>query len=131
MDEVLHNDFSPIDIENLADGNNLLGIIAVLGELKAGAISTEEGVARLFNRHVASVKRAVQRGELPPSTRLFGQNVWTVGTLIRHIESRLDQAAKDVERTAQKIATLSARLSNNAKIKYVYEEEKNGGPNCR
>ena len=131
MDEVLHNDFLPIDIENLADGNNLLGIIAVLGELKPGAIITEEGVARLFNRHVASVKRAVQRGELPPSTRLFGQNVWTVGILIRHIERRLDQAAKDVERTAQKIATLSARLSNNAKIKYGYEEEKNGGPNCR
>jgi len=131
MDEVLHNDFSPTDIENLAEGNNLLGIIAVLGELKPGAIITEEGVARLFNRHVASVKRAVQRGELPPSTRLFGQNVWTVGTLIRHIESRLDQAAKDVERTAQKIATLSARLSNNAKVKYCYEKEKNGGPNCR
>jgi hypothetical protein len=59
MDEVLHNDFSPIDIENLAYGNNLLGIIAVLGELKPAAIITEEGVARLFNRHVASVKRAV------------------------------------------------------------------------
>jgi hypothetical protein len=117
MDEMLHNDFSPIDIENLADGNNLLGIIAVLGDLKSGAIITEEGVARVFNRHVASVKRAVQRGELPPPTRLFGQNVWTVGILIRHIEGRLDQAAKDVERTAQKIATLSARLSNNAKVK--------------
>jgi hypothetical protein len=131
MDELLRNDFSPIDIENLTDRNSLLGIIAVLGELKPAAIITEEGVARLFNRHVASVKRAVQRGELPPSTRLFGQNVWTVGTLIRHIESRLDQAAKDVERTAQKIATFSVRLSNNAKIKYGYEEEKNGGPNCR
>jgi hypothetical protein len=94
MDEVLHNDLSPIDIENLADGNNLLGIIAVLGELKPAAIITEEGVARLFNRHVASVKRAIQRRELPPSTRLFGQNVWTVGIPIRHIESRLDQAAK-------------------------------------
>ena len=103
----------------------------MLGELKPAAIITEEGVARLFNRHMASVKRAVQRRELPPPTRLFGQNVWTVGTLIRHIESRLDQAAKDVERTAQKIATLSARLSNNAKVKYGYEEEKNGGPNCR
>jgi hypothetical protein len=120
-----------IDIEGLANGDSLLGIIAVPGELKPAAIITEEGVARLFNRHVASVKRAVQRGELPPSTRLFGQNVWTVGTLIRHIESRLDQAAKDVERTAQKRATLTTRLSNSAKIKYGYEQEKNGGPNRR
>jgi hypothetical protein len=131
MDEMLHNDFLPTDIENLADGNSLLGIVAVLGELKPAAIITEEGVARLFNRHVASVKRAVQRRELPPPTRLFGQNVWTVGVLIRHIETRLDQAAKDAERTAQRIATLSARLSNNVKIKYGYAEEKNGGPSCR
>jgi hypothetical protein len=122
MDEMSHNDFSPIDIENLADGNSLLGVIAVLGELKPSAIITEEGVARVFNRHVASVKRAVQRGELPPPTRLFGQNVWTVGALIRHIETRLDQAAKDAERTVHRIATLSARLSNSAKIKYGYEE---------
>jgi hypothetical protein len=131
MDEMSHNDLSLTDIENLAEGNSLLGVIAVLGELKPAAIITEEGVARVFNRHVASVKRAVQRGELPPPTRLFGQNVWTVGTLIRHIETRLDQAAKDVKRTAQKIATLSPRLSNNSKVKYGYEEEKNGGPNCR
>jgi hypothetical protein len=131
MDDKLHNDFSLTDIANLADGNSLLGIIAALGELKPAAIITEEGVANLFKRHVASVKRAVQRGELPPSTRLFGQNVWTVGALIRHIENRLDQAAKDVERTTQKIATLSARLSNNAKVKCGYEEEKNGGPNRR
>jgi hypothetical protein len=131
MEKMSHNDFSPTDIENLADGNRLLGIISVLGELKPAAIITEEGLARLFNRHVASVKRAVQRGELPLPTRLFGQNVWTVGTLIRHIENRLDQAAKDAERTAHRIATLSARHSNSAKIKYGYEEEQNGGPNCR
>jgi hypothetical protein len=131
MDEMSHNDFSPIEIENLADGNRLLGIIGVLGELKPAAIITEEGVARLFNRHVASVKRAVQRGELPPSTRLFGQNVWTVGTLIRHIENRLDQAAKDTERTAHRIATLSTQLSHSEKIKCSYKEEKNRGPNCR
>jgi hypothetical protein len=131
MDGMLHNDFSPTDIENLADGNSLIGIIVVLGELKPAAIITEEGVARLFSRHVASVKRAIQRGELPPPTRLFGQNVWTVGTLIRYIENRLDQAAKDAERTAHRIAMLSDRLSNSTKVKYGYEEEKNGGPNCR
>jgi hypothetical protein len=117
MDEMSHNDFSPTDIENFAGGNSLLGIIAVLGELKPAAIITEEGVASLFNRHVASVKRAVQHRELPPPTRLCGQNVWTIGALIRHVERRLDRAAKDVERTAKNIATLSARLSNNAKIK--------------
>jgi hypothetical protein len=79
----------------------------VLGELKAGTVITEEGLAHLFQRHVVSVKRAVQRGELPPPCRLFGANVWTAGALIRYIESRLDQAAQEAERDAMRIQHLS------------------------
>jgi hypothetical protein len=105
------HDFTPIDADDLAErlgeGDGLPGIIAVLGELKSGSIITEEGVATLFRRHPVSVKRAVQRGELPHPTRLFGQNAWTVGALIRHIEGRLERAAKEAERTARRVANLS------------------------
>ena len=111
MSNILTNDLACIDTDNWADADSLPGIIAALGELKPGAIITEEGVARLFNRHVASVKRAVQRGELPPACRLFGSNIWTVGVLVRHIESRLEKAAKDAERAARKIAELAPHLS--------------------
>ncbi len=97
----------PIGDEDLPEPDDMPGIIAVLGELKPGAILMEDGVARLFNRHVASVKRAVQRGELPPPCRLFGSNAWTAGSLVQHIEQRLAAAAKDAERMAQKLARLS------------------------
>ena len=83
------------------------GIVATLGELGPGAIVTEEGVAALFHRHVASVKRAVQRGELPAPCRLFGQNTWTAGVLVRHIEDRLKQAAKEAEHAEKRILSLS------------------------
>ena len=83
------------------------GIIAILGDLKSGAVVTEVGVANMFRRHVTSVKRAVQRGELPPPTRLFGQNSWTVGALIRHIELRLEMVAKEADLTGQRIEALS------------------------
>ena len=107
MSDTLHNDLALVDTDRLSEAHSLPGIIAMLGELKPGAIVTEEGVAHLFNRHVTSVKRAVQRGELPPPCRLFGASVWTAGALVRHIESRLEHAAKDVERTVQRIATLA------------------------
>jgi hypothetical protein len=107
MNDAKTHDLMPIDIDRLEDPNGLPGIIAALGELKPGAIITEEGMAHLFGRHVASVKRAVQRGELPPPCRLFGGNAWTVGALVRHIESRLEEAAQEAERTARKIAVLS------------------------
>ena len=55
----------------------------------------------------ASVKRAVQRGELPPPCRLFGGNAWTAGAIVQHIEKRLDQAAQEAKREADKIARLS------------------------
>ena len=98
---------TPVDVPELNETQDLPGIIAILGELKPAAIITEEGAARLFNRHIASVKRAVRRGELPPPCRLFGQNAWTVGTLIQHIENRLEQAAKERECIEKKIAQLS------------------------
>jgi hypothetical protein len=89
-------------MDGLAD-MSVPGIIVGLGELTPMTLITEEGIARLFGRHVVSVKRAVQRGELPPPCRLFGVNVWTVGLLIRHIERRLEQAARDAEKDAKRI----------------------------
>lgn len=85
----------------------LPGIIALLGELGPGAILFEEGLARLFDRHPVSIKRAVERGELPPPVKLLGQPAWTAGALVRHIEGRLEEAAKEAERLAQRIAKLS------------------------
>jgi len=90
-----------------AEADVLPGVVAALGELAEGAIVFEEGLAHLFGRHPVSIKRAVERGELPPPCRLFGQNAWTVRTLIRHIEERLAQSAAEAERTAQKIAQLA------------------------
>jgi hypothetical protein len=106
MSETESNDLEQ-DISDLADAHSLPGIIGVLGELKPGTVITEEGLAHLFQRHVVSVKRAVQRGELPPPCRLFGINVWTAGAVIRYIESRLDRAAQEAERDAQRLQHLS------------------------
>ncbi len=107
MNKGTEEDFDILDPKELDRMADLPGIVAALGELKPGTIVTEEGLARLFNRHATSVKRAVQRGELPPPCRLFGGNAWTVGSLVRHIENRLEKAMKDAENTTRKIARLS------------------------
>jgi hypothetical protein len=83
------------------------GVIAILGELESGAIITEEGIGYLFNRHITSVKRAIQRGELPEPCRLFGQSSWTVGIILQHIEMRLMEAAKEAKSRSRKIGQLS------------------------
>lgn len=101
------SDLAPVEVVGIPDASELPGIIPLLGELKPGALIFEEALARLFSRHRVSVKRAVQDGHLPPPTRLFGKNVWTAGSILRHIEARLEQAAKQQERQSQRIAKLS------------------------
>ncbi len=81
-------------------------IIAQLGELKPGAIITESGLAKMFNRHVVSVKRAISRGEFPQPVRIFGQPSWTVRVLIEFIEKRLREAEKDAERERERLEKL-------------------------
>jgi hypothetical protein len=93
--------------EGAADTSHFPGVLAALGEMKPGTIVSEEGLAQLFKRHVVSVKRAVERAELPPPCRLFGTNVWTAGALLRYIEKQLDKAAQDAEREAQRKRNLS------------------------
>lgn len=79
------------------------GIIAQFGELGSGAIIQEKALCVLFDRAPDSVKRAVENGDLPPPVRMFGQNTWTAGVLVRHLEERLDQAARVADQKAEDV----------------------------
>ena len=87
------------------DIHDLPEIITALGE--PDAVITEAGLAHLFGRCAVSVKRAVERGELPPPVRLFGQNTWTAGVIVAHLEQRLKIAAKEAAQLQGKIRALS------------------------
>ncbi|HOE12058.1 MAG TPA: hypothetical protein PLQ35_15155 [bacterium] len=83
-----------------------IGIIRELGDLPPGAIISENKLAEIFHRCPTSIKRAVRRGELPPSTRLFGQPVWTVESILKHLQDRLTGARKEAEQAAKKFLEL-------------------------
>ncbi len=74
------------------------GIVAELGALGPGALVFESGLARMLGRHPVSIKRAVERGELPPPVRLLGQLVWLVETIIEFLRMRLAEAAKEAKK---------------------------------
>ena len=93
------------EVEDLCP-QEIPGLIAEFGDLGAGTIIQEAALRRLFNRSKDSIARAVDRRELPPPVRLFGQNTWTVGVLVQHLEKRLEQAAKQAERANHKMLEL-------------------------
>ena len=86
--------------------SNKHGIITVLADLPESSIVSEEALARILDRHQVSIKRAVDRGELPPPIRLLGAPVWTVGSILRHIEDRLESAKKEAASTAHRFRNL-------------------------
>jgi len=88
------------------DGNG--SIIRELGDLPPDAVVSEAALAKIFDRHRVSIKRAVERGELPPSVRLFGEPVWTVRALREHLSKRLDAAKKEAEQLQRRISQFSA-----------------------
>ena len=77
------------------------GIIAALGELGDGALVTEKGLAGIVGCKPVSIRRAVQRGELPAPIKMFGKHTWTVGAIVRHVETRLEEAAREALILAQ------------------------------
>lgn len=79
------------------------GIVAALGDLQPGSLVTLRGLARMLGRSEDSIQRAVRRGELPPPVRVLGKRAWTAGSVVRHIEARLAQAAAEAERAADRI----------------------------
>lgn len=88
--------------------DNSSGVIRELGELPPDTVLSEEALAKIFSRHRVSIKRAVERGELPPSVRLFGEPVWTVRALREHLSKRLEAAKKEAEQLQRRISQFSA-----------------------
>ena len=73
---------------------HVVDVCIELGTLSDGTIVSESALARMFGKHPVSIKRAVDRGELPPPTKLMGKPVWTAGSIRRHIEERLALEAR-------------------------------------
>lgn len=69
-------------------------LVEELGALPPGAIVTEKWIAERFGRVTKSVERAVLRGELPAPSELFGEKRWTAGSIVRHIDSRIEKATQ-------------------------------------
>jgi len=87
-----------------AESNGLL--IEELARLPVGTILDERTLAGMFACHPATIKRAVQRGELPAPIRMFGRPVWTAGRILEHVAGRLEAAQKDAEREAQRLSRI-------------------------
>jgi len=86
------------------DGDNPLTFFS---HLKPGTILSEHMLAKAFKRHPLSIRRAVERGELPPPFRLFGKPAWMVESILAHfsdISASNLQEQSNLEKSRSKLA---------------------------
>ena len=93
--------------KTLHSERDIPGVVGELGELGSGAVINEDGLAKMFKRCNRTIQRAIERGELPQPTRLFGKRSWTAGVIIQHLEGRLEAEAKEQVRKNNKIREFS------------------------
>ncbi|MCZ7645687.1 MAG: hypothetical protein M5U26_10445 [Planctomycetota bacterium] len=65
--------------------------------LQPATIITEAQLAHALGRHPVTIRRAVERGELPPPVRLMGKPTWTGAAILKHLEARLEQARESAD----------------------------------
>ena len=94
---------SPREPQEVEPNMELMTALAVLPK---DAIISEQQFAQLFRRHITSVKRAIQRGELSPSVPLLNEQVWTVGVILAHLNARLEAERTAAVQTARRIQQL-------------------------
>jgi predicted DNA-binding transcriptional regulator AlpA len=75
-----------------------LGVIVDLASMPAKAILNEQALARALGVTQRTIRRMVQRNELPPPIPLAGQAVWFAGRVLEHAETRAARAEKDAGR---------------------------------
>ena len=93
------NDEKQIDPEPVTSELHF-GMFAQFGALPMNTPVTKEELALLWKRTPISIDRAVERCELPRPAKLLGKDTWTIGTIVRHIEKRMAEAAEDAETLA-------------------------------
>jgi predicted DNA-binding transcriptional regulator AlpA len=85
------------------DAEPVVEFLTTLSALPSKTLLSESQLAQMAGRHVTSIKRAIQRGELPPPVPLLGENVWTVGAIRVHISARLEAERTAAAQTARRI----------------------------
>lgn len=106
-----HHAVEAEDHETETPESALDGQYVELGRLHQNDVITERGLAALFGRSVKSVKRAVEKGDLPPPARILGDYRWTIGSIVAHINRRLEEAAREADRDRKRIEGYSCGLA--------------------
>ena len=74
--------------------SNRPGVMDGLAKIPARTILREKAMAAAFGVSTRTIRRMVERHELPPGVPLAGKMAWMTGKLLAFLEMKLEQAEK-------------------------------------
>ena len=92
----------PEDTDN-RESSGLAEPITALADLPERALLSEAYLAEVFGVTDRTVRRMVERGELPPPLPIGSRPLWLAGRVLRHIEANADRAEEDARQEAARI----------------------------
>ena len=92
----------PQDDEAPASAGRSGLVLDELARLPEKAILDETALAKSLHVAPRTLRRMVNRWQLPPPVRLGGRGVWFAGRVLAHIEAAAMRAEKDAEKDARK-----------------------------
>jgi len=92
-------------------GNGGAAAMLPLGSYKPEDVISEQTLCKLLDRCRVSIRRMVNKGELPAPTKLSGRRCWTVATLTAFFQVRLEQARREQERTRRDREKLARKVA--------------------
>lgn len=79
------------------------GVLSALSVVPPSTLMTEDALAGALQINKRTIRRMVQRGELPPGVPFAGHKTWMAGRVLQHFEQRADKAAREAEKHQQKL----------------------------
>lgn len=76
------------------------GIWREFNELGRDTLVSEAAMAQIFAKHLMSIRRAIDKQQLPPPVKLMDARVWRLGTILDFIDARLAAEQKAAEKAA-------------------------------
>lgn len=77
--------------------------VTVLAELADDVLLDEDGMANAFHVVTRTIRRMVERYELPPPMRLASKNWWRVGNVRGWLNTRAEKGEKAARSYAEKV----------------------------
>ena len=82
-------------------------VMTALAKLPDRALLDEAALADALRVSDRTIRRMVDRGELPPGTKLAGRKAWLAGRVLDWIESRAERLEKEAEKSFSKISQIN------------------------